>query len=325
MGTRRSFRFAVQAFDDPGSGQAWAHTARRVEALGYSTLFGADHYYGPGQVAEVSKHRPTELAPISAMAMAAAATFRLRVGCRVFNVEMHHPVVLAKEMATLDLLTDGRVEVGLGAGWTTAEFEALGKRFDPSGIRIARLAEAAEVIKAHWSGDEFRFDGEHFQVHGFAGRPVPSQSPHPPIMIGGGRPKVLRTAGRLADIVSLNFDNGPGRLSAATLASCDADATTRQLEWVREGAGERFDELEIELSAFFVNIGRRSSGIADLARRFEVGEEDLVDNPHALLGSVDVVCDVLRERRERYGISYVTVPVYAFEDFAPVVARLAGT
>ncbi len=187
--------------------------------MGYTTLFATDHYFGPGSIASTSGHRPVDVAPIAAMTAAAGVTDVLRVGCRVFNVDLHHPVVLAKEMATLDMLSDGRVEVGLGAGWVEAEYEGLGVTMDRPGVRIERLGEMVDVLKAHWSGLDLEVDGTYFHASGFAGRPDPVQKPHPPIFIGGGRQRILRTAGRLADIVSFNFDNSSGKLGSSSVAS----------------------------------------------------------------------------------------------------------
>jgi probable F420-dependent oxidoreductase len=320
----RPFRFGVQAFEAP-SGGAWREFARRAESLGYSTLFTAEHYFGPGEVAERSKHRPVDIAPLSALATAAAATTDLRVGSRVFNADLHHPVVLAKELATLDVMSDGRLEVGLGAGWIEAEYEGLGKEMDAPGERISRLGEAVDVMKAHWRGDDIDIDGKYFRVHGFAGTPLPVQKPHPPIMIGGGRSRVLRMAGRLADIVSLNWDNSSGKLGPSTLASSNARATVQQLEWVREGAGERFDHIEVEVGVYFVDVGGSSAAVSEMAQRYGVTDGDLANHPHALIGSVDTICEALQERRERFGVSYITVMAYSMDDFAPVVDRLAGT
>ena len=152
----RPFRFGAQAFESK-SGKEWTEIARRTEALGYSTLFTTDHYFGPGTIAESSGHRPVDVAPIAAMTAAAAVTTDLRVGCRVFNVDLHQPVVLAKELATLDMLSEGRLEVGLGAGWVAAEYEGLGVPMDRAGVRIKRLGEVVEVLKAHWTGEDGRW------------------------------------------------------------------------------------------------------------------------------------------------------------------------
>jgi probable F420-dependent oxidoreductase len=321
----RPFRFAAQAFEAK-SAKEWAELARRTEDLGYSTLFTTDHYFGPGPIAETSGHRPVDVAPIAAMTAAACATTVLRVGCRVFNVDLHHPVVLAKELATLDVLSDGRLEVGLGAGWVAAEYEGLGVTMDRPGVRIARLGETVALLKAHWSGEDVAVDGAHVHAHGFAGLPRPVQQPHPPIFIGGGRERILTLAGQLADIVSINFDNSAGRLGAASVASSGAAETAQKLEWVRAGAGDRFAQIELEIGAYFVAVSDDPGPvITAMANRFTVSEEDFTTHPHALLGSVGSICDTLQERRERYGFSYVTIPQRNIDDFAPVVARLAGS
>jgi probable F420-dependent oxidoreductase len=321
----RPFRFAAQAFEAK-SGKEWSDIARRTEDLGYSTLFTTDHYFGPGPISESSGHRPVDVAPIAAMTAAAAVTTGLRVGCRVFNVDLHQPVVLAKELATLDMLSEGRLEVGLGAGWVVAEYEGLGVPMDRPSVRIARLGEVVELMKVHWSGRDVAVDGKYVHAHGFAGLPLPVQQPHPPIFIGGGRERILTLAGRLADIVSFNFDNSAGRLGAASVASSGASETAQKLEWVRAGAGDRFDQIELEIGAYFVAVDDDPSAmIAAMASRFGVSDEELASHPHALLGSVDTICETLQERREQYGFSYITVPQRNLDDFAPIVARLSGT
>ncbi len=270
---------------------------------------------------------PVDVAPIAAMTAAAAVTTDLRVGCRVFNVDLHQPVVLAKEMATLDLLTEGRLEVGLGAGWVAAEYEGLGVPMDRAGVRIERLGEVVELLKAHWSGDELAIDGKYVHAHGFAGLPLPVQQPHPPIFIGGGRERILTLAGRLADIVSINFDNSAGRLGVVE---------RRQLRRGRDraevgvGACRRRRPVRRHRARDRRVLRRRRTmspvpSIASMASRFGVSEEDFASHPHALLGSVDSICDTLQERRERFGFSYVTIAQRNMEEFAPVVARLSGT
>jgi alkanesulfonate monooxygenase SsuD/methylene tetrahydromethanopterin reductase-like flavin-dependent oxidoreductase (luciferase family) len=169
-------------------------------------------------------------------------------------------------------------------------------------------------------------DGTYVHAHGFAGLPLPVQQPHPPIFIGGGRERILTLAGRLADIVSINFDNSAGRLGSASVASSGAGETAQKLEWVRTGAGDRFDQIELEIGAYFVAVDDDPAPmITAMAQRFGVSEEEFATHPHALLGSVDTICETLQERREQFGFSYVTVPQRNLEDFAPVVARLAGS
>jgi len=178
------FRFAVQAANASGS-RDWREFARKVEDLGYSTLFLADHYLGPGPAQRAARTPRQDLAPIAAIATAAAMTKRLRVGCRVFCVDYHVPAVLAKEAATLDLLSDGRLELGIGAGWSEVEYEAIGIAFDTPAQRIAKLKEVVALIKAHCAEGEVDHAGDYVNVKGYQGTPPPVQRPHPPIMIGG--------------------------------------------------------------------------------------------------------------------------------------------
>jgi probable F420-dependent oxidoreductase len=322
--TQRPFRFGVQAFSGATAGE-WFDTVRRAEEAGYSTLFSSDHYFGPGAISDATGHRPVDLAPLTSIAMAAARTSSLRVGCRVFACDFHHPVVLAKEMATLDVLSEGRLEVGLGAGWVRDEYDGLGIAMASPAVRIAKLGEFVDVLRAHWAGEQMAVDGEHVHVTGFAGRPVPVQQPGPPIMIGGGAPKILGLAGRLADIVSINFNNASGKLGSASVMSSGADETAEKIGWIQAGAGDRFDQLELEIGAYFVAVGNEaSSQLEAMAGRFGVAPGEFASHPHALFGTVDQIRDVLIERREKYGVSYITVAQRNLDEFAPVVAALAG-
>jgi probable F420-dependent oxidoreductase len=322
---RRNFRFSVQAFQ-AGSAKEWLEVARRAEHLGYSALFTTDHYFGPGAISDATGHRPVDLAPLTAIAAAAAATTTLRVGCRVFCVDYHHPVVLAKELATLDLLSEGRLEVGLGAGWVADEYNALGIAMDSAGTRIERLAEVVDLLKAHWSGQQLDVHDTHVTAYGFAGRPFPVQQPHPPLLIGGGAPKILRLAGRVADIVSINFNNASGRLGSSSVAGSALSDTQQKLDWVRDGAGQRFADLEIEIGAYFVAVtDDPAETVAAMASRFDVQPADLLEHPHALIGTVDDICERLEERRAALGVSYINIAQRHLDEFAPVVARLSGT
>ena len=323
--TQRPFRFGLQAFSGASAAE-WFDTVRRAEDSGYSTLFSSDHYFGPGAISDATGHRPVDLAPLTSIAMAAARTTSLRVGCRVFACDFHHPVVLAKEMATLDLLSEGRLEVGLGAGWVRDEYEGLGVTMERPGVRIAKLAEYVDVLRAHFSGEQMAVDGQFVHAHGFAGLPRPAQQPAPPIMIGGGAPRILGLAGRLADIVSINFDNSSGKLGSASVMSSGADETANKIGWIRDGAGERFDALEIEIGAYFVAVGDDAgSQLEAMAGRFGVSPGEFAVHPHAMFGSVEQICETLVERRERYGVSYVTVAQRHLDEFAPIVAALSGT
>jgi probable F420-dependent oxidoreductase len=318
---RPPFRFAVQATNAAGGGE-WRDTVRKVEDLGYSTLFLADHYLGPGPAQRAARTPRQDLAPIAAMAAAAAWTDALRIGCRVFCIDYHMPAVLAKETATLDLLSDGRLELGIGAGWSEIEYNALGLDFDRPGRRIAKLAEVVSLIKAHWQGEELDYDGEFVQVRGYAGRPRPVQRPHPPIMIGGGGPRILSLAGREADIVSM---------SSVPFVTRDADGldpeavAQRRIGFVRAAAGERYGHLEVESSPYFTEITNDPETVlTSVAKSTGIPADLLRSHPNVLIGSAESVVDTLCSRRETFGVNYVTVQQSQIESFAPVVALLHG-
>lgn len=325
MSASRPFRFAVQAFQAK-SAKEWRETAQRAESLGYSALHLADHYFGPGPLEAETSHPVQDLAAVPAMAMAAEATDRIRIGCRVFCVDYHVPAVLAKEAATLDLLSDGRLELGLGAGWIEAEYRAMGVPWRPAGERITHLAEVVSLVKAHFSGEHIDLAGERVRVSGYQGVPAPVQRPHPPIMIGGGARKVLTLAGREADIVSLNFNNSAGRLGPASVQGSTAEETARKIGWIRDGAGDRFDSIELEIAAYFTTVTEDREGqLASMAAGFGLTPEQLGEHPHVLVGSASEISEELHRRRERYGISYITVSSRVMQDFAPVVEALTGT
>lgn len=320
--TKKLFRFAVQATDAAGSSE-WRDTARQVERLGYSTLFLADHYLGPGPAQRIANTPRQDLAPITAMAVAAAVTDTLRVGCRVFCVDYHVPAVLAKEAATLDLLSDGRLELGIGAGWSETEYDAMGIAFNRPGERIDKLKEVVALLRAHCSGDEIACKGEYVNVEGYVGTPLPVQRPHPPIMIGGGRKRVLSYAGREADIVSINTVPFLAQNEDGLSPSAEA---SRRLDYVRVAAGDRFTSLDIESSPYFVKVTNDESGaLTRLSAAIGTSIEILRDHPNVLVGSVDQIVDRLQARREAFGINYVTVQQNRIDSFAPVVDRLGSS
>ena len=301
---------------------AWRDVARQTEDSGFSTLFVADHYLGPGPVYDRSNHLPQNLAPIAAMAMAAEATEQLRIGCRVFCVDYHVPAVLAAETATLDLLSDGRVEVGLGAGYLADEYSAMGIPFEAGGRRVDKLEEVVRLLKAHWSGEPIEESGDHVKVSGYTGVPRPVQRPHPPILIGGDRDRILGLAGRYADIASLNYV--PLTVNEAGLTP--EQEAVRRIGVIRDAAGDRFDDIELETSPYWVDVTGDTRGALDrVMAMMHVGEDGLLEHPNVLIGSVDTVVERLERRREVMGVSYVTVPHAQMHAFAPVVARLNGT
>jgi probable F420-dependent oxidoreductase len=321
----RPFRFSVQAFM-PANAEEWYETARAAEDLGYSCLHVADHYMGPGDAATAAHHPPQLVAAIPAMMAAAAVTTDLRVGARVMCVDYHHPVVLAKSLATIEMLSGGRLEAGFGAGWIASEYEAMGLTMDSAGMRIERMLEYVQVARAFFAGADLDVHGDHVAVGGMTATPASPRPGGPPIMIGGGSPRVLRAAGAVADIVSLNFDNSAGKLGGRGLASGTAVATAAKIGWVREGAGDRFDDIELETAAYFVAVtDDTSTTTAGFAQGFRMSPDDIAGHVHMLIGSVDEICDTLEQRRNDFGISYVSVGANTMHDFAPVVARLTGT
>lgn len=319
----RPFRFGLQSYaaDSP---QHWRDQARRAETLGFSTFSVADHVIGPGPALSATNHPVQNLAAVPAMAVAIEATDTINVGARVFCVDYRQPVMFAKELATLDFFSGGRLELGLGAGWLQGEYEAMGVRWDRAGVRLDRLEETITLLRAHFGDGLVDVRGEHIVATGFEGVPKPARTP--PLMIGGGSPRVLGIAGREADIVSLNFDNRSGKIGPAGVGSSTAELTTQKIDWIRAGAGDRFNDLEIEIGAYFTVVtDRRDETLASMAPMFSLEPEQLADHPHALVGSVGAICEQLVERRERYGTSYITFGSGAAEAVAPVVSELAGT
>ncbi len=311
MAHQRKFRFGVQ-LSRATSREDWITKCRKAESLGYSTVFMPDHF-------------GDQLAPIPAL-MAAADATALRVGPLVLGNDYRHPVVLAKEAATIDLLTEGRLELGLGAGWMRSDYDEAGMTYDAPGVRIERMVEAVAVLKGLFAEGAFSFDGTHYTVRDLDGRPKPVQKPHPPILIGGGGPRVLKIAGREADIVGVNFNLKAGEITPDLGPDGTADATARKIEWIREGAGERFEDLELNVLVFMAAVTDDRKGQAEaIAPMFGLTPEQALTVPHALLGTVDEICEDLRDRRERFGISYIVIGDAEFEEMGPVVERLAGT
>jgi probable F420-dependent oxidoreductase len=291
--------------------------ARQVESWGYSTLLLPDHLF-------------ERLAPLPALAAVAAATSRLRIGTFVLNVTMRHPAVLAQELATLDRLSGGRLEIGLGAGWNAGEHRQAGLPFEPHNGRIERVEEAIRVLKGLFGPEPFSFQGRHFQIVDLAGRPGPAQRPHPPFLVGGGGRRMLELAAREAQIVGL-----AARIPAPfqhDARSCLAEATAEKVAWVRAAAGARFAGLE--LNTYPVLAPARvtpdalaaARALADQLRArngTDLSAEALLDSPHVFFGTVRELVEKCLGLRERFGISYIMAGSQA-EAFAPVVERLAG-
>jgi probable F420-dependent oxidoreductase len=294
-------------------GAAWRARARLAEDLGYSTLLMPDHFQD-------------QWGPLVALTVAVEATTTLRVGTLVFDNDYRHPVVLAKELATLDLATEGRVEVGLGAGWKRSDYDEAGIVYDRPGVRIERMTEALQVMRALWSSDEpVTFDGTHYSIHGAVGTPRPHHRGGPPVCIGGGGRRILSVAAREADIVSVNVTLTAGQLGADAAASAAPDAFDEKLAWIRDAAGDRLDTIELQCHCPFTMVTPdRETVAAQMGSTFGLSPREALDVPLLLLGSIDELCDTIQARRERYGFTYWIVPDDAMDAFAPVVARLAG-
>ena len=305
----RPFRFAMFAHE-AASRQDWEEKARRAEALGFATLVMPDHFLNP-------------LAPVPALAAAAAVTTTLRLGSIVFANDYRHPALLPKEAATIDLLSDGRFEFGIGAGWYQKEYEQAGIPFDPPGRRIGRMDEALRIIRGLWGEGPVEFRGAHYTIAGLEGTPKPVQKPHPPVFIGATGPRMLRLAGRVADIVG--FNPKPLPRGGHDWQGSTVEARDEQIGWVREASGDRFDRLELSMVAYRAVVTDRPLAVAEeLAPEYGINAEQLLALPDFLMGSEVEIVERLLERRERFGGSYIEVSDRDSIGFAPVVARLSG-
>jgi probable F420-dependent oxidoreductase len=307
----RPFRFGAAHFT-AASAAAWAEGARRIEALGYSTLLMADHPAG------------RSFATVPALVAAALATTTLRVDCTVFDNDFRHPALLAKEAATADVLSGGRLELGIGAGWDKPEYDRLGLRFDPPGTRVERMEEGLAVIKGLWGDGPFTFAGRHYAITGIDGMPKPLQRPHPPVFIGAGGKRLLSFAAREADVVGI-LDRARPDGSGLDVGEETEESMARKIGWVREAAGDRFDRLELAALMWGVAVtDDRRAGAERLRPDLGLTPEQVLASPYFLVGSTEAIAERLLELRERHGVSYITVFPQDVEPFAPVVARLAG-
>jgi probable F420-dependent oxidoreductase len=300
----RAFRFGVNSVTT--SRAEWEDTARKAEALGYDTLIAQDHF-------------GNQLAPVPSLVAAAAVTSHLRLATLVLDNDFRHPALLAKEAATLDVLTEGRFELGLGAGWLQADYTRTGLSFDPPAIRLARLAESVHICKALLSSAEpVSFTGEHYRIDQLEPSPRPVQQPRPPLMLGGRQRRMLGLAAREADIVGLSLldPRGPGLPPPPTFE--------QKVSWVREAAGERFDELELHVNASLVQVTDHPSEaeIDRVATRTGQTHAQVLASPGSLVGSVETIVQTLLARREAYGLSYYVVQGRVMEALGPVIARM---
>jgi probable F420-dependent oxidoreductase len=313
----RPFRFLATVDGWPSFAELTAQ-ARQAEAVGCATLVLPDHLI-------------EQYAVIPVLGMVAAATERLRVGSFVLNVSLRHPAVLAQELATLDALSGGRVEIGLGAGWNKPEYDAIGIPFEPTGARIRRLAEAVAILKGCFAEGPFSFAGSYYTITDHEGVPSPAQRPHPPLFLGGGGKRLLTLAGREAQIVGLAPRLVQGDRPRVDAWSLTAAATEEKIGWIREAAGDRFGELELNTyptggpTVVTDHPQAEARRRADRIRQqtgVELTVEEILDSPHEFIGSVKDLTRKFTDLRERFGISSFLID--DLDALAPLVEELAG-
>jgi probable F420-dependent oxidoreductase len=301
---RRAFRFGVNSVTT--SAQEWQEVARRAEALGYSTLIAQDHF-------------GNQFAPLPSLVAAGAVTSVLRLATMVLDNDFRHPAAVAKEAATVDVLTGGRLELGLGAGWLQSDYDRTGIPYAAPGVRMERLAESVQICKAIFNSDEpVSFAGKHYQVTDLDTSPRPIQKPRPPMMIGGRQRRMLSLAAREADIVGISLldRRGPGLPEPPSFA--------QKVEWVRQAAGDRISALEIHVNASVVDVSDTPDAtIEQAAARTGQTASRVRESPGTLVGSVDAILEQLHARREQYGVTYYVVQGRVMDAFAPILARLA--
>lgn len=315
----RPFRFGLIA-ERVRDGEGLVALAREAEALGYATLVLRDHF--------VRDPFGDQLAPMVSLAAVAAVTRTLRVGTMVLDNDYRHPVLLAKEAATLDVLSGGRLELGIGAGWLRDEYDRAGIAFDPAGVRVSRLEESLRVLKGLFSGEPFSFSGDHYTIDDLRGFPVPTQRPHPPLLIGAGSRRMLQLAGREADVVGILPRALPSGTIADDLSERTPETVERKVGLVRDAAGERFPDVELSMVVSVTVAGdhRAAAEREAAARGWGAAAADFVlEMPSVFIGTVDRIEDEMRARRDRYGFSYYVVADEDMEALAPVVERLAGS
>jgi probable F420-dependent oxidoreductase len=312
MSKKRPFRFGVELFG-ASSRQEWIDKVRRAEDLGYGTIHMSDHLID-------------QFAPSVALMLAAEASPTIRLGTCVFDNNFRHLALLAKEVATLDLLSNGRVELGLGAGWQEIEYRQAGIPFDAAGVRVSRYEEAVRLLKKLFADGPVTYSGHYYNLDGLNSTPKPIQRPHPPFMLAGGSKRTLSIAGREADIVTINPKVLPDG-NNVDMQDATTEATLQKIEWIRQAAGDRFDEIELSILEIEV-VRTDKKELSGTLHATGIGELVYGDQPlqgiYVLAGSVDQICEQVQANRERFGLSYVSVFEKDMEAFAPVAQRLVG-
>ena len=306
----RKFRFGAKAVK-AGSAKEWIDIVRQVEDLGYISFHMDDHF-------------GNQLAIVPALMAAADATSSILVGPHVAGVDFRNPVMFAKECATIDLLSEGRFTLGIGAGWSEKDYAIAGIHQDDALTRISRLREAVQILKGLWGAGPFSFDGEHYQVAEVDSVPKP-HSPIP-VMIGGGGPKILALAAEQADIVGINPKIVGRKINPESMATAAADAMDEKVEAVRAAAGATFDDLELQVQIFKTVVTDRPEEAAEqLAPAFGLPADVMLNAPFFQIGSVEQITQNLLEMRDRWGISYILFQSDGVVPMGPVVSRLTGT
>lgn len=312
MAHPRTFRFAVE-LHEPLPGRTWIDSFREVEDLGYSTALLPDHFdEGPG--------------PLAALGAAAAATSSLRLGVLVLDCDYRHPAVVQRELATIDQMSEGRLEIGLGAGWKATDYERSGIPMDRPGVRVDRMIEHTAVMRGLFGADPFSFDGEHYRITELTGLAGHTPGRCPPILIGGGAPRVLGFAARNADIVGVNASIHSGAIDTDAAHDALPDRIDAKVARVKEAAGTRFDDLELNAWLSVAQLTDDTASVAAvMGDLFGAAPEDVLASPLTLIGSEGEVGERLRERRERWGYSYTVIPGTEARAFAGIVGALTGT
>ena len=303
----RPIRFGVEMMG-PFDGMSWADSVREVESMGYSTLFAPDHLdegYGP----------------ITAMATAAMATTTLKVATAVLAADFRNPAVLARELASIDLLSHGRLEIGIGAGYQVNDYSGSGIVMDRPGIRVDRMMEHVAVLRGLFADGPLDFAGQHYRISGLDGSPKPFRPGGPPVLIAGGGRRLLTFAAQHADIIGVN----PSLPTSAARPSRLPASMDEKFSWIRAAAGPRLRELEFHAWLRFAGITDSARAEAEsLAGMFGAGPEEVLASPVVLMGSVAEIVDRLHERRERWGYTYYTVQQPAARPFTAVLAALTS-
>jgi probable F420-dependent oxidoreductase len=321
----RPIRFAASLPAPAQPFSSWRDALCHLEDLGVDTLVAADHFTAG-----------YEFEPMVALTAASQATSSVRLQTGVLGNDYRHPVLVHRMAALLDVVSDGRFVLGLGAGWMISDYESAGLALDPPGVRIDRLEESITIVKALFGDRPCTFVGEHYRVTELEGLPKPVQRPHPPLFLGGGSPRVLRLAGREADLVGINASLQRGALGAHAIRDLSRDRVLEKIAWVRDGAataGRAWDEVELEMNLWLARITRTVDEGRDfldrVASTHDVDPGLLAESPSVLVGTVEQCIDTLQQRRDELGFTCFQLdaghPNPGIDAFAPVIGTLAGT